>query len=259
MRFLSYNIRNSFFREEEHSDALNNWRFRREAVAGLIKKVNPDILALQEDSEEQRTYLLAALRHDYALHCDDRLYEGEFVSVFVRRSIGIRSGGAFWVGGTAKTRGRIEGSIYARHATYLEIELGGAPLLVVNTHLDHSKDPKVKEREAAAFSNQLSHIARKAKSMIVLGDLNFAPGTPAYGVFKAAGFMDAGELLGNTGPTHPRWLMHPKEERIDYVWLTPDLKGKLEKYEILKDTYEREDGSLLEPSDHYPILANFSF
>jgi endonuclease/exonuclease/phosphatase family metal-dependent hydrolase len=68
----------------------------------------------------------------------------------------------------------------------------GLPLLHLNTHLDH--------KSAAARRNGSALIIRKVEKLlqhhgpetpaVVTGDFNCRPGTPTYGNFANAGFVD---------------------------------------------------------------------
>jgi endonuclease/exonuclease/phosphatase family metal-dependent hydrolase len=260
MTVLSYNVRNAKFPEENYSDVLNNWRFRREAVVDLIRKADPDILALQEDSDRQQRYIQHRLRETHRLYCNRDFYEADNAhnGIFVRKTVRVIDSGAFWISRNGKDKAKVEGSICFRHATYLHIEVLDAPVLVVNVHLDHSKDAKVKSEEALVLIDLLEKLSGNPPThTFVIGDFNSTPNGLPHKLFEKYGLWDSANLQNNAEPTNPHWLQHPKCERIDYVWISEDLRDKLRTYKVLGDTYRRRDGTLMEPSDHYPVFAEF--
>ena len=261
MTFLSYNIRNALFNEENYSDVWNNWRFRREAVINLIRKANPDILALQEDSDIQQRYIAHNLRESHRLYCNRAFYEADNAhnSIFIRKTIKVIDRGAFWISHNGKDKAKVEGSICFRHATYAHIEVSSTSLLVVNVHLDHSKVGEVKNDEASVLIKLLEKLSGSPPShTFIVGDFNSTPDRLPHKLFQKYGLQDSAILQRNAEPTNPHWLQHPRCERIDYVWVSEDLRDKLRIYKVLGDTYRRRDGILMEPSDHYPVLAEFN-
>ena len=259
MKFLSYNLRNARFREELNTDAWNNWRYRRDAALTLVHDAGADVIALQEDSEEQANDMREALRSTHRAFCDPAFYAADSANnaLFVRNSIAVSTSGSLWISSDGQTQTKPDGSICMRHLTYLRLKLPSGPLLVVDVHLDHNEDPAFKQREAALFAGHLGTLSGKPpRRTIVLGDFNTVPDLPAYHAMEAFGLRDAARLKGSTQPTALHWGARPAHERIDYVWLSEDLAAMLTDYQVLDGAYRRHDGSAGHASDNSAVLAS---
>jgi endonuclease/exonuclease/phosphatase family metal-dependent hydrolase len=258
MKFLTYNLRNARFREEQNTDVLNNWRFRRKAVLEVIRRADPDVLALQEDNEEQLKAAGDALEKTHAVYCDRAFYDADisFNAVFMRKTIPIIASGAFWIAADGRTQGKIEGSLCTRHATYVRLKVADAPLLVVNVHLDHATDPAFKRKEMETFVGLLRGIAgERPGRTIVMGDFNSTPETQSHRLMEEFGLRDAARMKSKETPTCAHWAAQPAHERIDYIWLSGDLADKLTDYTVIAGDYRRKDGSTGHASDHSAVFA----
>lgn len=258
MKFLSYNLRNGSIREERNTDVWNNWQHRREAVLDVIRKADADIIALQEDTNEQVDFILRGLQGSHRSFRDPAYYEADLSNnaLLVRNGIEVSAHEAFWISSDGKTQTQLEGSICMRHATYARLQLTGGALLVVDVHLDHSEDQDFKRREVHLFTGHLSAVCgRPPARTIVTGDFNSVPELPAYRAMHDFGLHDAAPLKGDERPTAIHWAAAPAFERIDYVWLSDDLKDALAGYDVLSGTYQRRDGSPGHASDHCAVLA----
>ncbi len=262
MKFLSYNLRNAGIREEENTDIWNNWRFRRHAVIDLIRKANPDVLALQEDSEEQLQAIRHGLKESHAVFCDPAFYEADnaYDAILVRNTLKVSGSGSFWICGDGKKQSKIGGSICIRHATYVRLHLSDASLLVANVHLDHTDDPAVKQQEIEVLIDRLSNLSGKPPTrMIVLGDFNSTPNRQPHFLLEQYGLRDSAWLRSNEEATCIHWTKLPASERIDYIWVSDDLKGALADYQVISGAYRRQDGSAGHASDHSAVFAQLDF
>jgi endonuclease/exonuclease/phosphatase family metal-dependent hydrolase len=260
MKFLSYNLRNARIREERNTDVWNNWQYRREAVRELIRKADPDVLALQEDANEQLNDIQDVLQGAYRAYYDPAFYEADTANnaLFIRNAIAVTGGGAFWISSDGKTQVKPDGSICMRHASHVHLQRTSGALLVVNVHLDHSEDQSFKRKEAELFTGLLSALSgRPPKRTIVTGDFNSVPALPSYRLLEDFGLHDAARLRGNEQATVIHWAEQPACERIDYVWVSDDLKGTLSDYQVITGAYQRHDGSAGHASDHSAVFARF--
>jgi endonuclease/exonuclease/phosphatase family metal-dependent hydrolase len=131
-------------------------------------------------------------------------------------------------------------------------------LLVVNVHLDHSDDRAVKRKEIEIFIDLLSNISAKPPArMIVMGDFNSTPNLPPYTLLEEYGLLDSARLHNDEHATWGYWEGHPASERIDYIWMSDDLKDKLEAYKVISGAYRRQDGTAGHASDHSAVFAQF--
>jgi endonuclease/exonuclease/phosphatase family metal-dependent hydrolase len=254
MRFLSYNLRNAGIREQAVS---SSWGYRRDAVLDLIAKENPDVLALQEDSSEQLEYIRNALNGSHRVCLDPAFYKADnaFNAILVRNTLKVAGTGAFWISGNGQTQSKIDGSICFRHATFVRLQ---NTLLVVNVHLDHTDDAAVKKTEMKAFIDLLGGIAGVPPTKtVVMGDFNNVPKMEPHFLLEKFGMRDAAQLQGSEDGTFSCWTKGSPSDRIDYIWLSDDLKSALETYRVVLGAYPRQGGGLCYASDHAAVLAQF--
>jgi endonuclease/exonuclease/phosphatase family metal-dependent hydrolase len=258
MKFMSYNLRNGSIREERNTDAWNNWTFRREAVLDVIRTADPDVLALQEDTNEQVSFIQGGLQGAYRVIAEPAFYEADLSNnaLLVRDTIEVAGSGAFWISNDGGTQVKPEGSICMRHATLARLTATAGELLVVNVHLDHTRDEAVKRGEMDMFIRLLSGLSGKPpRRTIVMGDFNGVPGLPTYRLLEDFGLRDAARLEGNEQATAVHWGPQPASGRIDYVWLSDDLTNALAGYDVIGGAYQRQGGSAGHASDHSAVFA----
>ena len=72
----------------------------------LIRKADPDVLALQEDTNEQVNYIRDGLQGSHRAFYDPAFYEADNANnaVLVRNTIEVAGSGAFWISSDGKTR-----------------------------------------------------------------------------------------------------------------------------------------------------------
>jgi endonuclease/exonuclease/phosphatase family metal-dependent hydrolase len=258
MKFMSYNLRNGSIREERNTDAWNNWTFRREAVLHIIRAAGPDVLALQEDTNEQLSFIQGGLQGAYRVFCDPAFYEADLSNnaLLVRNTIEVAGSGAFWISDDGRTQAKPDGSICMRHATFVRLTSPAGEFLAVNVHLDHTRDQAVKRSEMEIFIRLLSGLSgNPPRRTIVMGDFNSVPDLPAYRLLEDFGLRDAPRLQGNEQATAVHWGAQPASGRIDYVWLSGDLTNALAGYDVIGGAYQRQDGSAGHASDHSAVFA----
>src|SRR6478672_814834 len=79
IKVMSYNIRNS-----RANDGINNWGNRKQALANLILKVNPDVLGTQEVRYDQLKDLNSLLPgyKEYGVGRDNGKHGGEHSAIY---------------------------------------------------------------------------------------------------------------------------------------------------------------------------------
>ena len=118
---------------------------------------------------------------------------------------------------------------------------------MANTHFDFN--PRVQEKSAGLVMDFLSEFP-KDLPVIVTGDFNCDPGSPAYEVFRNKGF---GEVFENQNIT----TFHDFEGRatgkhLDWILFRGGLVPVFR--QIVKDSYLNRF-----PWDHYPVQARFEW
>ena len=223
LNVVTYNIRQGFG---------GTSRFDLEAVAREIEERSTDVVALQEVG---RGWVISGAADTLAwlsLRLDMPAYYGANVGDLWGNAVLTR----LPVFGVANTHFNSEGRV-PRGFQRIGIQTTGAPITVLHTHLEQEDD---------ADTVRASQVVRiledwgKTPRTILLGDLNSAPDSVAIRTLANAGFVD----VSPDGPL--TWPATAPEERIDYIFVTPDLS--------VNDT---ETGQSL-ASDHFPVWASLA-
>ena len=257
MRFMTYNILEG---------AAGGERLRR--VTSAVQRCRPDVLALMEcngfDRDGQRT-----------------MFELERV-LGMRGVLGRTSSGfhlALFVRNYEILEAEFHGDWFHHGALRLRLEVCGAPLTVIATHLcPFSGESRIREAQ------YLTSYAR-GERVVVMGDMNnisqsdlvhldlpgmlpfrrarhLVPGTStvdtrALDVLAASGLQDLWpHLHGNAfGGTLPTPLLEGEAKpvlRLDYIFASTDLASKATACEVVVDDDTRS------ASDHYPVWADIT-
>jgi len=226
VRIMTYNLHNGFNTEGY---------LGMEAIAQVIENSNPDIVALQEVS---RGWVISG-RLDMLTWLSQRLH---LPYVFGPTA------DPFWGNAILSRYPIIECSQHdlpprdlpvLRGFIVAQIDLvDGDYLQVIATHYHHvEEDTHVRQLQSEAVLDFWDG----AGSTVLLGDLNAQPYDPEMEMLRQAGLVDA--LSGTESPsayTHPS--ANPRQ-RIDYIWVSPDLK--------VSDTWVPVSNA----SDHLPVVA----
>jgi endonuclease/exonuclease/phosphatase family metal-dependent hydrolase len=123
------------------------------------------------------------------------------------------------------------------------IDLGGGDTLrVIATHFHHvDGDSEIRQLQSAA----LIDFWNGTSQTVILGDFNAEPFDPEIQILKQAGLVDIGALI--EPPPVYTFQSDDPYQRIDYIWITPDLKAG-EVSVILSTT-----------SDHLPVIAVIAY
>lgn len=258
---MTYNVR-----YDNPHEAGNDWRGRREEVAGVIRFRDPDLVGLQE------------ARHTQVADLDELLdgYEwvragrredptaGELVAVgFDRGRFDRVADGSFWLSETPDEPGPGWDAMLprlVRHVRLRERETG-AELCHFNTHFDH--DGETARRESAQLLlDRVDGIAPDAP-VVVTGDLNCRPASAPHEHLTGRDEASDGRALRDAhgqsgwrqlGPTTTMTDFQNlvPDKKIDYVLASSDVD--VVTHGVCSDTY---DGGAY-PSDHLPVVAEVS-
>jgi endonuclease/exonuclease/phosphatase family metal-dependent hydrolase len=196
-----------------------------ERVAEVIAAENPDVVALQEldvrrartrgvDQAHRLAELLKMKSHFHpAMAVEEELYGDAILTALPERLVKT---------GPLPGYRRIPG-LEPRGALWVTVEVGGAPVQIINTHL--GLVPQEQKRQAAALLGEdwMASDAWTAPG-ILLGDFNATPYSATYRLLRAA-LRDAQSLT-------PTWPRNPTSTfpssfpfmRIDHVFLTKGLE-----------------------------------
>ncbi|NLG25935.1 MAG: endonuclease/exonuclease/phosphatase family protein [Clostridiales bacterium] len=251
------------------------WAGRRDQVAALLARWQPDLLCVQEALEGQKADLLAALPpfDAYGVGRDDGKSGGEQAPIFHRRDrFDLLDQGHFWLSPTPQQAGSVGWDAkHPRTAVWKHLvhRASGRPVLVVNTHYDHVG------REANRKS--IDVIGRNLPptppdcAVLLCGDFNSDEQSPAYGAIVRAGFRDAAAACASAYDAGPRFSYHRFQmdrygreaqaimqthdrafRAIDHLFYRGNLA--VARYRHLPDA---ADGAY--PSDHFPVLCDLSW
>lgn len=115
------------------------------------------------------------------------------------------------------------GAAMARSLVSAVVAVGdGVELGVVGTHLHHvDGEGDVRRPQAEVVAAEARRLAAAGHPVVVMGDMNAAPGAPELEPYLDAGLADAVSPLGEVR-TFPSWR---PVEHIDHIFTTPDLAG----------------------------------
>lgn len=117
------------------------------------------------------------------------------------------------------------GSPQLRNYVWADVNVcGDQTLRMVATHLD----PASGQRGTLLRVGQVRRLLQgwgHRRATVILGDLNARPASPEIQLLAEAGLQDAWRVAGGS---QADLLTHPSrepEERVDYLWLSPDLRA----------------------------------
>ncbi len=231
-------------------DGVNRWELRRPRALGIIQKIKPDILCLQEALDFQvDEFAMTTFFGTVGVGRDDGKKAGEYSAILYDRSrFRLLDSGTFWLSDAPEKVGsKSWGNNVVRICTWALLEDMGSKEIfrVYNTHLDHESQPS---REKG-IGLVLKRVA-KATPAIVTGDFNAGESNPVNKLMRNGGFRDTWRILNPALP-EPGTFSGFKElgkEKIDYIWV--DKSWKVRAASIVTD---KVGGGW--PSDHVPVTA----
>lgn len=260
IRVISYNIRCNTPRDGE-----NAWPHRKERVAALLYRHEPDLIGLQEVTQDQLADLVTRLP-DYdwvGVGRDDGKTGGEYTPIFYRRDkFSLEESGNFWLSETPQVIGSVgwDASL-PRIATWATLtdRQSGATLLHLNTHFDHRGMES--QIHAAYLLRQFMLERIQEQPAVITGDFNCDEESATYSALTTTDGKQSPVLIDtmhkrlHRGPTATfnGDFTDPLHAKIDYIFLcaTPQKSLSVQSHAILDD---KESG--VYPSDHLPVLVD---
>lgn len=248
---MSFNIR-----LDNASDSLNNWKYRKDNAAEMVRYYHPDIVGMQEVVKNQLVDFKARLKDYTALGVGraDGKEKGEFCPIFYKTDKYILLDyGNFGISETPEVIGK-KGwdAACERIVTWaiLRDNKTGQEIAAFNTHLDHIGS--VARREGSKLVlNKIREIAG-GRPVILTGDFNGNETSEPYKIITnglKSAFHSAEVAYG------PKWTFHDfgrlpvtDREMIDFIFTSNEVTVK--RFRIIADKPEQ---SYL--SDHCPIIA----
>lgn len=259
LRVMTFNIRYG-----TAPDGKNSWQHRKELAAETIRKIDPDILGMQECLEMQKDFLATALPGYEAYGIGrEKNGKGEMAAVMYKKDIlQPIDKGYYWLSETPDVPGSMGWDAQCTRITTW-IRFKHLPtkreFLYLNTHFDHKGE--------TARINSANMVTERYKDenapIILTGDFNVpAENSTPYETLKNAGFDDAwvaaakkdgpSQTFGGYKPPDPE-----KSGRIDWImYRAAPGAGKTVVPYCATVTYN-DSGRF--PSDHYPVYAELVF
>ena len=244
-------------RYDNPEDGQNNWRFRRERIAGVIKAQEVDVLGTQELLSNQFNDLSGLLTGYQGVGVGrlDGAESGEYCAVFFRKDrFTLLDSGTFWLSETPEVVGSLgwDGAC-ERIATWVVLrDRDGRELFFIDTHLDHVG--QVARDEGVSLLMKRIETLSGGRPVILTGDFNSEPGSSVVVHVQKDGVLrDAKAIAAQRSGTD--WSFSdfgqiPEAERplLDYIFVSGDIEAV--RYEVLPDIF---DGGYV--SDHAPVMA----
>jgi endonuclease/exonuclease/phosphatase family metal-dependent hydrolase len=162
-------------------DSMNNWKYRRENAARMIRFYDADLLGTQEVLHNQLQDLLALLpEYGFAgVGRKDGKYEGEYSALFYRKSrFELLKTGNFWLSQTPEVPGSMGwDAACERMVTWgiFKDRETGKKFAAFNTHFDH-KGKLARLNSALLLKERTGQIAGNLP-VILTGDFNTTEGS----------------------------------------------------------------------------------
>ena len=251
IELITYNIRMNTSGDGEHA-----WPYRKNDVAALFRFHRADIFCVQEALPDQMDDLAAAFP-DFTYEGvgrDDGKRLGEFSAVFYNHErFNKLKGGTFWLSETPGECSFGWDAACRRVCSWVQLEdlESGGVLYVFNTHFDHRGE--VARRESAnLILDEIDEITQGNKAVVLCGDFNLPPSSEPIALIQE-NLQDAFQVserppYGSVATYHGFTYDNPPRERIDYVFVSEDIK--VLRYGGLTDSRDRSFFS-----DHLPVLV----
>lgn len=173
---LELNVMTFNIRLDHAGDSLNNWQYRKDVAADIIKKYNIDIVGTQEVLPNQMQDLKDRLPEYTAIGVgrDDGVEKGEFSALFYKKDkFKELQSGTFWLSETPEVAGSVGwDAAYPRIATwaFLEDNATKKRIFAINTHLDHiGTEARLK---GVTLMLKKAHEIAENSPVILTGDFN---------------------------------------------------------------------------------------
>ena len=257
---------------------INSLRLRLPLLHRLIAEFDPDVICLQETKVPDELFPLEAviaLGYPHVVYSGMKGYNG--VAILSRLPLARLHSAPDWCGKQD-----------CRHIV-AEIDAKGGPIELHNFYIPAGGD--VADREVnVKFGHKMDFLAEgrswfatrpNLSRAVLVGDLNVAPlehdvwshkqllgivshtpiETERLLAWQTESFVDAirhfvpaNEKLYTWWSYRNRdWRLSDRGRRLDHIWATPDLQGKLRRHAILKDARDWP-----QPSDHVPVLLELA-
>lgn len=256
---MTFNIR-----LDHAGDGPNNWQYRKDAAAKVVKLYDVDIMGGQEVLNNQLNDFLERLPEYAAIGVgrDDGKNKGEYSPLLYKKDrFTVEKSGTFWISQTPDIAGSMGwDAAYTRVASWavLKDKKSGKNIFAINTHLDHM-GLTARREGANLLINKINELAN-GLPVVLTGDFNDFPASDAVknitDISKKGYLIDSKSIASKISGSD--WTFHDfgrlpidKRERIDYIFVSKQIE--VLDYETLPDKLDN-----VFVSDHKPIFTKLS-
>lgn len=257
LNVMSFNIR-----YDNPGDGMNNWKYRKDVAAQIVKNEHIDILGTQEVLFNQLEDLSQRLPgyQSIGVGREDGVHKGEHSAVFYKKDrFEAIDSGNFWLSETPDRVSVGWDAALERIATWvvLKEKKTGLKFLFMNTHLDHIG--KVARQESVHLIQREINQLGKGMPVVLTGDFNSGPESPVvqtvtdssaairlYDSYTIAATTEGEEKTFHGFKDH---FNSRGSDRIDFIFVND--RVSVAHYKSLP---KKLDGIFL--SDHVPIEAS---
>lgn len=257
LRVATFNLR-----QDNPNDGADAWPNRKEMVKGLIRFHDFDLFGTQEGFKHQLDGILELGNYSYiGVGRDNGEEAGEHSAIFYRTDrFEVLEKGNFWYSETPDVPGKgWDATCCNRICSWgkFKDKGNGKVFYFFNSHYDHQG--KVARRESSVLLlKKIKEIAGNHSVVFSTGDFNARPDDEPIRIIANDGLLkDSYKITeippyGTVGTTNQFQPDAPAKDRIDYIWVTEQVKVK--KYGVLNDI---QYGHC--PSDHFPVMIEAAF
>lgn len=235
----------------------NDWNVRKELIASLIQREEPDVIGTQECLYSQVNDIISMHpEFDWIGMGRQGGSEDDFMAIFYRKSrFSVLAYNHFWLSDTPSEIGSMTfGNKLPRMVTWVQFfdKQTEKSFYHMNTHLDYvCEEARIK---GAHLINEKVKAFQDDLPVFLTGDFNTDAGTLPYTILTNRGpfkdtWDDAEEHINPSSGTKNDF-MYPDggDERID--WILAKGVRRVKNIKIIDDVI---DG--MYPSDHFPVIA----
>lgn len=234
-------------------DAQNSFVHRAGLIWEKVNEEKPDVIAFQE-CVPQSVEILKKMFSDYLFlgHGRNADYDGEGLYTAIKISdFDLLDYETIWLSPTPYVAGsRFENqSKFPRTvvASSIRHKKTGKVFSIYNVHLDHISESARVEGVTFIMQKLMADMKKREAYSVMLGDFNGKPDEETIKIVSKELF----DVTKDSGITFHDF--HRGDGmKIDYIFISHDLKKSFAGYDIWKDT---SNGIYL--SDHYPLCAKF--
>jgi endonuclease/exonuclease/phosphatase family metal-dependent hydrolase len=239
------------------NDGPNHWDLRRDLVADVIARHDPDVVGLQECLEFQAEYIVERLpQYRYVGVGRNRDGGGEMNAILYKHDtlVPLEVENTWFAENPEEPGGNWHDSAFPRIATRVRLwhRTDERSVSVINTHFDHVGE--IARRESAKFIALRAGYLPDSEPIVVMGDFNsIAEKSEAWTIMIEGGLKDAwlvAPLRRGPAATFGAWKpVDPQSDRrIDWILF----RGPVHPESIVA-IEDNVDGRF--PSDHLPVQA----